>query len=367
VAIPAQAPPADEVVADPVPPPKRRRSILARIWGVYAIRRIVYALSIVWLVTTGTFFMIRAMPGDPVEVLAGKLSMSGLTMDVARVRAEQALAWDPNANIFVQYFEYMGNLLRGDFGMVIGLHNTSVLDHIMKYLPWTLFSVGLGVVIAILLGMGIGMIMAYYRNGVFDHIMSAVASTLSAVPNYLGAMALILIGSTWLGLFDFWDMRGRISIGVEPGFTAEFIGDALYHAILPLITYAFTITGGWMLVMKASTTEVLGEDYVTVARARGLKGRRIGMSYVGRNSILPLIPQVALAIGTLVGGAVIVEKILFYPGIGELLIGSITTRDYPVIQGVVLILTCAVIFTNLLVDLLNSWIDPRIRKEGTST
>lgn len=362
MAVPLQAPP-DDIAADP---PAPRRSLPARIWGTYAVRRITYAILVTWLVMTGTFFMVRAMPGDPVEVLAGKLSMGGLSMAEARVRAEQALAWDPNANIFSQYFEYMGNLLRGDFGMVIGLHNTSVLDHIMKYLPWTLFSVGLGVVIAILVGLGVGMIMAHYRNGVFDHVMSAVASTMSAIPNYLGAMALILIGSTWLGLFDFWDMRGRLTIGVEVGFTAEFIGDALYHAILPVLTYALTITGSWMLVMKASTTEVLGEDYVTVARARGLTGRRIGTSYVGRNSILPLIPQVALAVGTLVGGAVIVEQILFYPGIGELLISSITTRDYPVIQGVVLLLTVSVIFTNLLVDLLNSWIDPRIRKEGAA-
>ncbi|GAA4917268.1 peptide/nickel transport system permease protein [Stackebrandtia albiflava] len=359
MAVDVQAPP-DKEVDTPVPP-RRRRNLLSRIWRIYLVRRLVYAVFVTWLVMTGTFFMVRAMPGDPVEVLAGRLSQQGINLEQARQQAKQSLAYDPDAPILQQYWEYLTNLLRGDFGMTISQRGTTVVDHVMEYLPWTLFSVGAGMVIAIVVGMGLGMVMAYRRNGWFDHLLSNIASTLSAIPNYLGAMALILIGSAWLGLFDFWSMRGRLSEGVEPGFDAVFFGDALYHAILPIVTYAFTITGGWMLVMKASTTEVLSEDYVTVANARGLKGRRVGLAYVGRNSVLPLVPQVALALGTLVGGAIIVEQILSYPGVGQLFINAITKRDYPVIQAVVLILTVAVVFSNLVVDMLNSWLDPRIR------
>lgn len=363
MAVDAPSPRAE--VAPAPPPPRRRVNPLLRLWRIYLVKRLVYAVFVIWLVTTGTFFMLRAMPGDPIETLAGRLSQQGLSLEQARAQARQALPYDPDANVFSQYVEYLTNLLHGNLGNTISQRGTTVVDHMMQYLPWTLFSVGLGVVIAIVIGLVVGMVMAYRRNGVFDHVMSAVASTLSAVPNYLAAMALILVGSTWLGLFDFWEMRGRLTDGVHPGFDAVFIGDALYHAILPVVTYAFTITGGWMLVMKASTTEVLGEDYVTVANARGLKPRRVGLNYVGRNSMLPLVPQIALALGTLIGGAVIVEQILTYPGVGKLLLDSIHFRDYPVTQGVVLVLTCSVVFSNLVVDLLNSWLDPRIRTART--
>lgn len=341
--------------------PAPRPNPLLRLWRVYVVRRIVYALFVIWLVTSGTFFMVRAMPGDPIEVIAGRLSQQGLNIDAAREQARQVLPYDPDANIFSQYLQYFGNLLTFDFGWTISQRDTTVLEQIMKYLPWTLFSVGLGVVVAISIGMAVGMIMAYRRGGWFDHIATPIASMVSAIPNYLGAMAIVLIGSTWLGLFDFWDMRGRLTEGVAPGFTAVFIGDALYHVILPVITYAFTLTGAWALMMKAATTEVLGEDYITIAKARGLKERRVGTRYVGRNSVLPMMPTIAFQIGTLVGGAIIVEEILSYPGVGQLLVKSISLRDYPVIQAVVLILTVAIVFSNLVVDLLNGWLDPRIR------
>lgn len=343
-----------------LPPPKPANPLL-RLWRVYVVRRIVYALFVIWLVTSGTFFMVRAMPGDPIEVIAGRLSQQGLNIDAAREQARQVLPYDPDANIFAQYFQYFGNLATGDFGWTISQRDTTVLEQIMKYLPWTLFSVGLGVVVAISIGMAVGMVMAYRRGGWFDHIATPISSMVSAIPNYLGAMAIVLIGSTWLGLFDFWDMRGRLTEGVEPGFTGVFIGDALYHVILPVITYAFTLTGAWALMMKAATTEVLSEDYITIAKARGLKERRVGTRYVGRNSVLPMMPTMAFQIGTLVGGAIIVEEILSYPGVGQLLVKSIALRDYPVIQAVVLILTVAIVFSNLVVDLLNGWLDPRIR------
>lgn len=341
------------------PPP--RTNPLLRLWRVYIVRRVVYALFVIWLVTSGTFFMVRAMPGDPIEVIAGRLSQQGMNIDQAREQARQVLPYDPDANLVWQYFQYFGHLLTGDFGWTISQRDTTVIEQIMKYLPWTLFSVGLGVVVAISIGMAVGMVMAYRRGSVFDHVATQIASTISAIPNYLGAMAIVLIGSTWLGLFDFWDMRGRLTEGVEPGFNAVFIGDALYHVILPVVTYAFTLTGAWALMTKAATTEVLGEDYITIAKARGLKDRRVGMSYVGRNSVLPMMPTMAFQIGTLVGGAIVVEEILSYPGVGQLLLKSISLRDYPVIQAVVLILTAAVVFSNLVVDLLNGWLDPRIR------
>lgn len=361
------------MTAETVPPPPRtppagerkRAPLLVRIWRNYACKRIRQAIFTIWFVATGTFFLARLMPGDPIEIMAGRLSEGGMTRDQAMGVAESIVPYTVDAPWYVQYWEFMVGLVTFDFGNMMTRPGTEVSDYILQYLPWTLFTIGLGVIIAVVVGLSVGMIMAYRRNGAFDHIMSPVASFLAGVPNYLLAAAVVVIGSTWLGLFSFTDMRGRLSPGVETGFTFTFIGDALYHAILPVFAYAVTITGGWILSMKAATTEVMTEDYVTVARARGLTGRRIGTSYIGRNAILPLMPQFALALGMLVGGAVLVERILNYPGIGGMFLEAINQRDYPVIQATAVILASTVVIANLICDLLASRLDPRIRLEDT--
>ena len=156
-------------------------------------------------------------------------------------------------------------------------------------------------------------------------------------------------------------MRGAYSPGMKPGFTLAFIKDIFFHAALPILTYVLTTVGGWMLAMKSSTISTLGEDYVTVAEARGLPERRIITSYVGRNASLPLITQLAISIGFVVGGSTLIEFIFVYQGIGQLLLSSINARDYPVMQGVFLIITIAVILANFLADFVYGWLDPRIR------
>ena len=145
------------------------------------------------------------------------------------------------------------------------------------------------------------------------------------------------------------------------GFMLKFIGDVLYHAILPVTFYVLTTVGSWMLAMKSSTVATLEEDYVTVARARGLPDSRIMTSYVGRNASLPLFTQLAISIGFVVGGSVLIESIFVYQGIGQQLLKAINQRDYPVMQGIFLIIVVSVTFANLLADLLYSRLDPRIR------
>ncbi len=193
--------------------------------------------------------------------------------------------------------------------------------------------------------------------------MTSIGSFLTGVPNYILIAAVVVIGYTVLDVLPFLDMRGRITAGVEPGFNAVFIGDALYHALLPILAFSFTATGSFMLNMKAATTEVLTEDYVTVAQARGLKPGRIGRAYVGRNALLPVIPQIALSLGTLVGGSIVIEQVLDYPGVGQMLMSAIVNRDYPVVQAAVIILATSVALASLTVDLVLSKVDPRIKTE----
>lgn len=362
---------ATEIAASPPPPdtgttaPARDGaplSPLLRIWHHYALVKVRKAVVVVFVVANVTFFLGRAMPGDPIDVMAGRLTQGGMSLEEARIIAANSLAYDPDAPLWRQWWDFIVGLVTFDMGMTINRPGFSVADSIAAYLPWTLFSIGVGTVIAIVLGLSLGMLMAYRRNRLLDHVLSVTASVLGAVPNYLIAMVLVVGGGMYLSWFDPIRLRGTLSPGVEPGFTAEFVGDALYHAGLPIFTYVLAIIGTWMLIMKASTTEVLGEDYVTVARARGLRDRRIAVSYVGRNAILPLVAQIAICFGTLVGGAIFVEQVLVYKGVGGLLLDAVKYRDYPLLQGLLVVLTTCVVAANLVADLLYSRLDPRIRK-----
>lgn len=336
-----------------------------RLIANYILRRLVKSLVTIWLVVTATFFIIRLMPGSPVEIyIQEQMSLYGMSYDDARAQASAMFGIGLDRPVIFQYFDYMGNLLRFDMGTSYKSFGTPVISMVAKFLPWTLFSVGLSLLLSFTLGMLLGMITAYRRESLLDHILSTLGSIFSSVPNYLVAMVIIvLLGGYWR-ILPIAQMRGSMTPGIEPGFTPEFIGDILFHASMPVATYVLTTVGGWMLTMKSSTIATLEEDYVTVARARGLPDRRIMTAYVGRNAILPLVTQLAISVGFIVGGSALIENIFVYMGVGKLLIDSINQRDYPVMQAVFLIITVTVILANLLADLLYSRLDPRIRTTG---
>jgi peptide/nickel transport system permease protein len=181
------------------------------------------------------------------------------------------------------------------------------------------------------------------------------------VPNYLTAILLVV----WLGvqwkIVNIAQMRGSLSPGMQPHLSWAFVQDVFFHAALPIATYVLTTIGGWMITMKSSSISTLGEDYVTVAKARGLKEWRITTAYVGRNAALPLFTQLAIVIGLAMGGSFLIEQIFRYQGIGFILGDSISRRDYPVMQGVFLVITLSVVIANFFADLLYSWLDPRIK------
>lgn len=330
--------------------------------GSYVLRRLLRAVFVVWVVTTGVFLLVRLLPGNPVEVYINQqMSLYGKSYQEAATEAQSFFRFDPNTPIWQQYLEYLWGAVQGDFGNSITTPGVGVSEKIAQYLPWTLYSVGLALIISVTIGLVLGMIMAYRRGGVIDHTVSMIGSGLHAIPNYLLAILIVVVGAVQLHLFNFARMRGNVSPGVKPEFTIRFLSDISYHATLPMLTYILTTAGTWALIMKSSTTQVLGEDYVTVARARGLKDARIQSNYVGRNALLPLISQIATQAGFVVGGAIFVEQTFSYRGIGLLLFESINSRDYPVIQGVLLVVTITVVLANLAADLVNAALDPRIR------
>jgi peptide/nickel transport system permease protein len=339
--------------------------ILLRAGRNYYVRRLAKAVITIFLVTTISFFIIHSMPGSPIEVYIQTLIATyGMEYEVARNQAAALFAVNLNAPLWQQYLQYMAGLVRGDLGQSLLSPGTTVTSVMLAYMPWTLFSVGLALLISFVFGIIFGMLMAYRRESTLDHALSFVASLFHSVPAYITGILLVLVLGIQLNLINIGLMRGSFSPGIHPGVNLHFFLDALWHAELPIATYVLGTIGSWMLTMKGSTTATLGEDYVTVARARGLSDWRIMSAYVGRNAIIPLVTQLAIAAGYAVGGSILIETLFVYQGIGWVLNDAINHRDYTLMQGVFLVITTSVIVANLLADVLYGQIDPRVRIQG---
>jgi peptide/nickel transport system permease protein len=332
------------------------------VYRSYILRRVIKAAITIFLITTLTFFLVRLLPGNPIETYINALiGQYGMSYADAASQAAGLFAFNPNEPLAVQYWDYLVALAHGDLGRPLLSQGTTVGELIKTYLPWTLFSVGLGLLISFTAGIGLGMLMAYRRESAIDHVLTAFGSLLHSIPNYLQGIMIVVFLGVQLGWLPITNMRGAYSPGVVPSLSFDFIKDALFHASLPITTYVLSTIGSWMLIMKSSTLATLDEDYVTVARARGLKDGRITTAYVGRNAVLPLFTQLAIAAGFVVGGSILLEPIFQYQGIGFLLRNSVNQRDYPVMQGIFLVITASVVVANLLADLLYGRLDPRIR------
>lgn len=357
--------PASKLIEVPAEEPKP--TAVRRFFSAWLVRRLAKAILTVYIVTTGTFFLVRLLPGNPVDTyIQTQIAQTGISYEAAAAQAKNLFSLDPDQPLIQQYFNYMLNLLHGDFGNSLLSPGTTVAEVIRTYLPWTLFSVGVATIIAFVVGIVAGMIMAYRRETWIDHLLTSVGALLHAIPNYILAILIVVFLGVKLQVFNLTEARGSYTPGVEPSFSLSFLNDIFYHATLPILAYTLTTVGSWALVMKSSTVETLGEDYVTVARARGLSDNRIRSGYVGRNAVLPLFSTLAVSLGFVVGGSIFVEKIFGYQGIGFSLFNAVNGRDYPVLQGIFLVLTISVVAANLLADVLYSRLDPRIRVGGNA-
>lgn len=329
------------------------------------MRRVLRAIFTIFFVTTFIFFLVRMLPGNPIEVYINQqITQYGYSYDDARNQALSLFAIDVDNPMLLQYFDYLQNLSQGNLGMSLSSPGTSVAEIIQARLPWTIFSVGTALLLAFVVGVLLGMLMAYKRGTWIDSVLTSVASVSSSIPNFIGALLIIIFFSIRLEWIPFTEMRGSLSPGQEVEFSLAFVWDAFYHASLPIAVYFLTSIGGWMLLMKSSTISALEEDFVTAGRARGVPEWRIALLYVGRNAILPLFAQLTIAIGFVVGGSLLIEPIFSYEGIGTELWNAIQRRDYPLLQGIFLVVTISVVVANLIADLLYSRLDPRIRSGG---
>lgn len=324
----------------------------------YLAKRVGTAVFVIYVVVSLSFFMIRLMPGNGMQFLEAQLQrQGGYTPQQIEQQVAAIYAVTPNAPILQQYLQYLGNAVTGDFGNSYTHPGESVIHIIASALPWTIFSVGIALLVSFVIGIAIGTVMAATQATGFSKVLTLVISFLSAVPNYLIAILLIYFLTDIHPLFP---QGGAYSADVQPGLNAAFVGSIFSHAILPILAYVIVGFGGWALQMKGSAISTLGTEYVRAAEIRGLGRRRVLRSYVGRNSMLPQVTLLALSLGFMFGGSVFIEQLFNYPGIGYYLVTAVNSRDYSVMMGCFVLITLSVVVSNLVVDLIYPLVDPRI-------
>lgn len=301
----------------------------------YIGRRALISVPTLWGVATVVFFMARLLPGDPARVIAGVLASP---QDVERIRQQMGL----DQPLWVQYVDFMGSLLRGNLGTSAHT-NAPVADEIGSRLPYTIELAVVALLIAITLGVLAGIVAAVRRNTTLDLVISALSVFGVSMPVYWLGLMMIIVFAIALHLFPAAGADQPASI------------------VMPALTLALFSVGLIARMTRSSLLEVLGQDYIRTAEAKGASPRRVVFQHALRNAFLPVLTVIGLQFGALLGGAVVTETVFAWPGVGRLLVDSIFFRDYPVVQGLVLMFGTTFVLINLLVDVLYAYVDPRIR------
>lgn len=321
----------------------------------YYVERTARTLLTIWLVMTVTFGLVRLIPGGPLQMLRARLIRQGV--DPSRINSiVESYKQDPKP-IYVEYYEYVTALLQGNLGQSF-FYQKPVSEIIIDALPWTVFVMVTATILLFAIAIVLGAIMAYKEGSRLDTIVSAGSVLLSSIPFYVLAIGFVVVLSYQFGLFP---ARYRTSPGVDPGFTVEFLTNAVYHAALPVASVVLTQAGLQALAMRGNSIQVLGEDFVRVARLRGLSDRRIAVRYVGQNAILPMYTGFLTLIGFNIGGSIILEEVFTYPGIGYYMFQALVNRDYALMMGIFLIITTTLVLAVYIADLTYGLVDPRVQ------
>jgi len=324
----------------------------------YLLRRLGFFLLTLWAALTLNFIIPRFMPGSPLQALRdrthNKLSPAALEQMLT------SYGFKPDENVVVQYLDYLKNMVTGQWGISIGATLGEPVTRIVRQaLPWTLGLVGVTTVLAFLLGSLIGVVSGWRRGSRLDSLLPPAFVVTSALPYFWVGLLLILVFSVWTGGLLPSDFN--YDSGLQPAFTPAFVFSVFSHALLPAATILITSIGGWILTMRNNMITTLAEDYVRMARAKGLPGRRIMLDYAARNAILPNLTGFAMSMGFVVSGAILIEYVFNYPGVGYMLLQAVQSEDFPLMQALFLLITVAVLVAILIADVATALLDPRTR------
>jgi len=318
----------------------------------YLARRGGLFLITLWAALTVNFIIPRVMPGN--EASAVLATFKGI--NPAALHALQIEFGTSHQSLLASYFQYLGNCLTGQFGVTA--EGVPVMSEITSKLPWTLGLVGVTTVIAFLIGTFAGMMSAWWRGGRLDAILPPTLFIVSTVPVFFVGLLLIYVFAVKL---NWLPLGSNYSYGATPTLSLSFIWDVIKHAILPGLSLVIVTAGLWVYSMRNNMITTISEDYVKTARAKGLPNRSIMLGYAGRNAILPNLTGFAMQLGYVLGGAIVIEYLFSYPGLGYLFYTATTDHDLPLMQGLFLVYTLAVLICVLIADLVTAVLDPRTR------
>ena len=319
----------------------------------YVTRRLGLFVITLWAALTVNFAIPRVMPGNEAQaVLATFRGVNPAALHALEIE----FGVNVHQNLLVTYFQYLGNSFTGQFGLTA--QRVPVMTEIISKLPWTLGLVGVTTVLAFTIGTLVGVLSAWFRGSRLDGVLPPIMFIASSIPVFFVALLLILIFAVTLGWFP---LGGNVSLGATASLSFGYVGDVLQHAILPAVSLVIVTAGLWIFSMRNNMITTLAEDYVKMARAKGLPAWRIMFDYSARNAILPNLTGFAMQLGLVLGGAILVEYTFSYPGLGYLFYTSTTDHDLPLMQGLFLFYTLAVLVCVLLADLATAVLDPRTR------
>ena len=312
----------------------------------YILKRLLYAIPVFLGITFVIYTLINLAPGGPLSVLAasGEMSLS----DLEALKISMGL----DKPIVIRYFIWLGDLLHGDFGISYRTSQEVSLMISQRIMP-SLMLTGTGILAAMLVGVPLGIISAYKPNSVWDHISTFISFIGASVPNFFLSLLLIYVLAVKLKWFPTSGMQSS-------GMSGNLL-DLLHHLALPAFVCGIQPIGNFIKQTRSSVLEVLNEEYIKTARSKGLTNVVIVLKHAFRNALIPIVTTISLSIPFLIGGAVVTEQIFAWPGIGSLMITAITSRDYPVIMGVAVLICGVVLVANLILDLIYAALDPRIK------
>jgi len=316
-------------------------------------RKILNSLITIFLVIVLNFILFRMMPGDPLLYM-----VPNDPKFTPEYKEQLRLDYGLDDPMIEQFFSYFTGVMTLDFGNSFIYKNTPAMDYVIEYLRWTLVLTGLSSVLMIVVGMAIGIVAAWKRGGLFDTSSLAFSLFFYAMPTFwLGMMLILIFAKTW----SLFPPDGALTIAQGFTWTYDSLADLLHHLVLPAATLTLVSIGAFALIMRGSLMDVMTEEYITTARAKGLPTKQILKDHAVPNAMLPMMALIAIDLAFIVGGAFQVEYVFSYPGIGWATIDAVNRSDWPVLQAAFFLIALAVIIANLIADLLMVYLDPRVK------
>jgi peptide/nickel transport system permease protein len=323
------------------------------------LRRLaVYGAAFVFAIVVN-FLVPRLMPGSPVDGMIAQLGPRATPAAIEAIKARFGAIEQP---MWLQFVDYVKGLATFDLGVSVKYYPQTVTEVLARSAGWTAFLVVTAIVFSLCVGVSLGAVAAWRRGGRFDAFVSPFSVVMIAVPPVVIALATLFTFGVTLRWFP---VGYAYNPDLDPGINFTFFGSVFWHAIMPVLTLSPYLIGEFQTTMRSSMISVLGEDYVTMGRAKGLSNAAVMFGYAARNAMLPVLTNLALMLGAVFGGSIVTEIVFNYPGLGLTLFTASVARDYPVIQGQLLLMTLATLGANLLVDIIYGMVDPRIGEART--